>query len=495
MFVYEKEETARIPCIIRGESQAYFWKVGTMFNESKSLASFIHGSPDKFANETFGKHTVLGDGTLVIYRMTYTDVGNYHCRVVTKSSEYYGSAAVYIKAFRNGSTFGIDECESNANCRLQTKVDSLTCEAAFVSSQLRLRWLNNSIELESSEITVQNDDESFNVSSTFAVNDDSPSILICEAYGEAMESKHILIELMDETERPATESLTGTSPWMPVSIVLIIVVICMVVVLLIKYKDQSKKENPNTGEETQLLIESTEKESNNRLKTVITEFAERSKRAKSLAIKKETYKLTRIFEPEEEQGKVFSHLEDIVQSAVDGNMICIVAIGAPKSGKTFTMSNYDSSAKDSQGIIPRAISKIFECEKDLQKKGFEALDLLKGSPMENKGMSAGTKRADLFQITVEIFINQEKVLQGILSLVTFHGADATKQLISNEKDSPIMSLLTPLITDKSCLMAMIVTIKMDTSPETQETLHFIEKMREASEKRFGITKHAPGSSN
>ncbi|XP_071842668.1 uncharacterized protein [Apostichopus japonicus] len=267
MFVFEKGETGHIPCIIRGESQAYFWKIGKTFQDSKPLATFIHDKSNKFANETFGKHTVLEDGTLVIYRMTYTDEGNYHCRVATESSKYYSSVAVFLKAFRNGSTFGIAGCESNSNCRLHTKVGSLTCEAAFVSSQLRLRWLNNSIELESYEKTMTNDDDSFNVSSTFSVNDESPSILICEAYGEAMESQHILIELTDETESPATEALTST--WMLMSIVFIvafvIIAICLVVILLKKYKDQSKKENPITeGEETQVLNE-TQKQENEQL--------------------------------------------------------------------------------------------------------------------------------------------------------------------------------------------------------------------------------------
>ncbi|KAJ8035182.1 Cell adhesion molecule 2 [Holothuria leucospilota] len=95
ILAFESGSVAHIPCMVRGETKAYFWRRGSAYNISEHVAANVHGVPDEFANATQGKLTVNGDGSLAIYDISPEDDDTYFCRVVTQTSEHYGGVTIY----------------------------------------------------------------------------------------------------------------------------------------------------------------------------------------------------------------------------------------------------------------------------------------------------------------------------------------------------------------------------------------------------------------
>ena len=58
------------------------------------------------------------------------------------------------------------------------------------------------------------------------------------------------------------------------------------------------------------------------------------------------------------QASVFEEVSDLVQSALDGYKVCLFSYGQTGAGKTHTMQG--SRSHEGQGIIPRAISKVWD---------------------------------------------------------------------------------------------------------------------------------------
>lgn len=78
-----------------------------------------------------------------------------------------------------------------------------------------------------------------------------------------------------------------------------------------------------------------------------------------------SFAFDKVFNPQSTNEHVFEEVSQLVQSALDGYNVCIFAYGQTGSGKTFTMSSHTN------GIIPLAISQIFETSKSLKEIGWE----------------------------------------------------------------------------------------------------------------------------
>ncbi|XP_062190733.1 kinesin-like protein KIN-14B [Phragmites australis] len=67
------------------------------------------------------------------------------------------------------------------------------------------------------------------------------------------------------------------------------------------------------------------------------------------------YKFDKVFKQCSTQGDVFSEVEPVIKSALDGYNVCIFAYGQTGSGKTYTMEGKPTDL----GIIPRGIQALF----------------------------------------------------------------------------------------------------------------------------------------
>ncbi|KAF5748853.1 hypothetical protein HS088_TW04G00813 [Tripterygium wilfordii] len=72
--------------------------------------------------------------------------------------------------------------------------------------------------------------------------------------------------------------------------------------------------------------------------------------------KSKSYSFDKVFHPGSSQDEVFSEVEPVIKSVLDGYNACIFAYGQTGTGKTFTMEG----TSDSRGVVPRTIKALFE---------------------------------------------------------------------------------------------------------------------------------------
>lgn len=77
-----------------------------------------------------------------------------------------------------------------------------------------------------------------------------------------------------------------------------------------------------------------------------------------------SFDFERVFTQQEDNKVVFEEISQLVQSALDGQKVCIFCYGQTGSGKTFTMSAQDDS------IIPSAMKMIYEQAEALKDAGW-----------------------------------------------------------------------------------------------------------------------------
>jgi kinesin family protein C1 len=68
------------------------------------------------------------------------------------------------------------------------------------------------------------------------------------------------------------------------------------------------------------------------------------------------YLFDRVFGPDSKQEEVFSEVSELVECALDGDPVCVMAYGQTGAGKSHTMKG----SLENPGLIPRAASRIFE---------------------------------------------------------------------------------------------------------------------------------------
>ncbi|KAF5725538.1 kinesin-like protein KIF3A-like isoform X1 [Tripterygium wilfordii] len=72
--------------------------------------------------------------------------------------------------------------------------------------------------------------------------------------------------------------------------------------------------------------------------------------------KSKSYSFDKVFHPGSSQEEVFSEVEPVIKSVLDGYNACIFAYGQTGTGKTFTMEG----TPDSRGVVHRTIEALFE---------------------------------------------------------------------------------------------------------------------------------------
>ncbi|GAX86129.1 hypothetical protein CEUSTIGMA_g13542.t1 [Chlamydomonas eustigma] len=71
-----------------------------------------------------------------------------------------------------------------------------------------------------------------------------------------------------------------------------------------------------------------------------------------------------IFGSQDSQAQVFAEIAELVQSSLDGYSVCIFSYGQTGAGKTHTMTG--KASEEDQGLIPRALAKILDCQQRLK---------------------------------------------------------------------------------------------------------------------------------
>ncbi|KAM3687843.1 hypothetical protein ACJW30_10G106400 [Castanea mollissima] len=73
-----------------------------------------------------------------------------------------------------------------------------------------------------------------------------------------------------------------------------------------------------------------------------------------------SFSFNKVFGPSASQAEVFSDMQPLIRSVLDGYNVCIFAYGQTGSGKTFTMTGPRELTEKSQGVNYRALSDLFQ---------------------------------------------------------------------------------------------------------------------------------------
>lgn len=84
-----------------------------------------------------------------------------------------------------------------------------------------------------------------------------------------------------------------------------------------------------------------------------------------------SYQFGQLHSKETSQEAIFKSLESLIQNAIDGENVFVFAVGGSSTGKTFTMYGEAGGSKRNQGLVPRALDRIFKQKEKLEKIGFK----------------------------------------------------------------------------------------------------------------------------
>lgn len=98
-------------------------------------------------------------------------------------------------------------------------------------------------------------------------------------------------------------------------------------------------------------------------KEIIVKGDEKKSALGNVTATNHAFSFDRVFDPTSANSDIFDEISQLVQSALDGYNVCIFCYGQTGSGKTHTMSSAD-------GMIPRAVTQIYESAKNLEEKGW-----------------------------------------------------------------------------------------------------------------------------
>ncbi|XP_009763270.1 kinesin-like protein KIN-14C isoform X1 [Nicotiana sylvestris] len=72
-----------------------------------------------------------------------------------------------------------------------------------------------------------------------------------------------------------------------------------------------------------------------------------------------SFKFNTVYSPTATQAQVYSDIQPLIQSALDGFNVCIFAYGQTGSGKTYTMTGPDGASEEDWGVNYRALNDLF----------------------------------------------------------------------------------------------------------------------------------------
>ncbi|PIK51670.1 hypothetical protein BSL78_11432 [Apostichopus japonicus] len=250
----------KIPCVVTGQADSYFWRKGELYNNSREVASIVRGILD----DTSENFTVAADGGLVIKNVSMSDEGRYYCRISSKESQCHGGLVVYVEAIRAKFALNIASCGNESSCTTYLEpsdIATFICSAKKVSASTKLKWFINGSEEITDYISEEtygnlNEEDFIELSSTVRIRYERPTSLTCQAVDIERRNglgrfAHIQLQ---------TKVLPTTEEYFPVwtvVVIMILIILCIILMAVLIFMRGKEKEEILQLKETILSRDKT----------------------------------------------------------------------------------------------------------------------------------------------------------------------------------------------------------------------------------------------
>ncbi|XVE80609.1 hypothetical protein DITRI_Ditri14bG0153000 [Diplodiscus trichospermus] len=140
---------------------------------------------------------------------------------------------------------------------------------------------------------------------------------------------------------------------------------------------------------------------------------------------RKVFTFDKVFGPTVSQEQVYTNIQPLIRSVLDGYNVCIFAYGQTGSGKTYTMSGYDLNTKETWGVNFRALYASWVSVSSTQ----DVLDLIRiGQKNRAVGPTAFNERSSRSHSILIIHVHGKElvsgsVFKGSLNLVDLAGSE------------------------------------------------------------------------
>ncbi|KAG4917277.1 hypothetical protein JHK87_054834 [Glycine soja] len=187
-----------------------------------------------------------------------------------------------------------------------------------------------------------------------------------------------------------------------------------------------------------------------------------------------SFNFNKVFGPSASQAEVFSDMQPLIRSVLDGFNVCIFAYGQTGSGKTHTMTGPKEITEKSRGVNYRALSD-FCLTVHVQGRDLTSGTILRGC-MHLVDL-AGSERVDKSEATGDRLKEAQHINKSLSAL-----GDVIASLAQKNQHVPYRnSKLTQLLQDSlggqaKTLMFVHISPEVDAVGETISTLKFAERV-------------------
>ncbi|CAL5442232.1 unnamed protein product [Camellia sinensis] len=150
------------------------------------------------------------------------------------------------------------------------------------------------------------------------------------------------------------------------------------------------------------------------------------------------FKFNKVYGPMAAQAEVYSDIQPLIRSVLDGYNVCIFAYGQTGSGKTYTMTGPDGGSEEEWGVNYRALNDLFQISQNrtvpdacmqMVKSTSDVVELMEtGLRNRAKGATAMNERSSRSHSVVTIHVRGTDTktgasLRGSLHLVDLAGSE------------------------------------------------------------------------
>ncbi|TYJ48923.1 hypothetical protein E1A91_A01G098200v1 [Gossypium mustelinum] len=134
---------------------------------------------------------------------------------------------------------------------------------------------------------------------------------------------------------------------------------------------------------------------------------------------KKVFSFDKVFGPTVSQEQIYTNIQPLIRSVLDGYNVCIFAYGQTGSGKTYTMSGYDLNTKETWGVNFRAICDLFQISKTREdvieyKVGVQMIEIYNEQVRDLLVIDGSTKRYPFeFSFYLQFNIYNNTQLNGL----------------------------------------------------------------------------------